>query len=210
MKDSAAATFSGLIDLAAAALGGYALGTNDDFFAGMQNLLHPGRGTFITDKYTDRGKWMDGWESRRKRGPGHDWCIIELGAAGRVYGVDIDTNHFLGNHPPFASLDGLHAPHGTPRVTRPATSGVGLRQGAGGLLALGVLAALAFIGWTVAAPAPPVVPTAGGASDDPLVIEAGRGLYTANCAACHGPAGQGTAYGPTLELAGAAWDETRR
>jgi allantoicase len=114
MKDSGAATFSGLIYLGAAALGGYALGTNDDFFAGMQNLLHPGRGTFIPDKYTDRGKWMDGWESRRKRGPGHDWCIIELGAAGRVYGVDIDTNHFLGNHPPFASLDGLRAPHGTP------------------------------------------------------------------------------------------------
>ena len=101
-------------------------------------------------------------------------------------------------------MHGRHAPHGTARVTRTATSGAGLRQGAGGLLALGVLAALAFIGWTVAAPAPPAMPAAGGASDDPLVIEAGRGLYTANCAACHGPAGQGTAYGPTLELAGAA------
>jgi len=88
MKDSAAATFSGLIDLAAAALGGYALGTNDDFFAGMQNLLHPGRGTFITDKYTDRGKWMDGWESRRKRRPGHDHCIVELGRRGTVLAVD--------------------------------------------------------------------------------------------------------------------------
>ena len=110
---SGSATFTGLVDLAAAAFGGRALGTNDDFFAGIQNLLDPGRGTFIPDKYTDRGKWMDGWESRRKRGPGHDWCIIELGAAGTVYGADIDTNHFLGNHPPFASLDGLRAPRGT-------------------------------------------------------------------------------------------------
>src|SRR3954463_12575372 len=101
MKDTAL-SFNSLIDLASASLGGRALGTNDDFFAGMQNLLQPGRSTFIADKYTDRGKWMDGWESRRKRGPGHDWCIIELGAMGTVYGVDIDTQHFLGNHPPFA------------------------------------------------------------------------------------------------------------
>ncbi|MEO8179548.1 MAG: allantoicase [Deltaproteobacteria bacterium] len=113
MKDTGL-SFSGLIDLASASLGGRALDTNDDFFAGMQNLLRPGRGSFTPDKYTDRGKWMDGWESRRKRGPGHDWCIIELGAPGMVYGVDIDTNHFLGNHPPFASLDGLRAPRGTP------------------------------------------------------------------------------------------------
>jgi allantoicase len=113
MTEVAAASFSGLIDLAAAAFGGRALATNDDFFAGMENLLQPGRGTFIPDKYTERGKWMDGWESRRKRGPGHDWCIVELGASGSVYGVDIDTNHFLGNHPPYASLDGLQAARGT-------------------------------------------------------------------------------------------------
>jgi len=87
---------------------------------------------------------------------------------------------------------------------RHATTGAGLRQGAGGLLALGVLAALAFIGWTVAAPAPPVAPAAGGASDDPLVVEAGRGLYPANCASCHGPAGEGTPNGPSLQHAGAA------
>jgi len=83
----------------------------------MSNLLQPGRGEFIPDKYRDRGKWMDGWESRRKRGPGHDWCIVELGAAGVVYGVDIDTNHFLGNHPPFASLEGLRAPRGSALAT---------------------------------------------------------------------------------------------
>jgi ubiquinol-cytochrome c reductase cytochrome c subunit len=101
-------------------------------------------------------------------------------------------------------VQGRHAAHGTAPVTRDATSVGGLRQGAGGLLALGVLAALAFIGWTVAAPGPPVAPAAGGASDDPAVVQAGRGLYTANCASCHGSAGQGGAYGPSLEHAGAA------
>jgi allantoicase len=55
---------------------------------------------FIEDKYTERGKWMDGWESRRKRVPGHDWCVIQLGLPGVIHGVDVDTNHFLGNAPP--------------------------------------------------------------------------------------------------------------
>ena len=99
------AAFAGLVDLASERIGGKALATSDDFFAEMENLLKPGRGIFIDDKYTDRGKWMDGWESRRKRVPGHDWCVIQLGLPGVVQGVDIDTNHFLGNHPPYASVD---------------------------------------------------------------------------------------------------------
>ncbi|HTB74762.1 MAG TPA: allantoicase [Polyangiaceae bacterium] len=109
--------FTGLVDLAAASLGGRAIGTSDDFFAPMSNLVAPGRGVFVEGKFTDHGKWMDGWESRRKRdlGPGaHDWCVLELGAPGRVLGLDIDTNHFAGNCPQFASVDGLRAPPGTP------------------------------------------------------------------------------------------------
>src|SRR5687768_16295922 len=98
-------TFTSLTDLASERLGGKALVCSDDFFAEKQNLLKPGRGIFIPDKYTNRGKWMDGWESRRKRTPGHDWCIIKLAVSGRIHGVDIDTNHFLGNHPPLASID---------------------------------------------------------------------------------------------------------
>lgn len=98
-------TFTSLIDLASERLGGEALACSDDFFAEKENLLKPGRGIFIADKYTDRGKWMDGWESRRKRTPGYDWCIIKLGASGIIRGLDIDTNFFLGNHPPFASVE---------------------------------------------------------------------------------------------------------
>ncbi len=101
-------SFTNLTDLAAERLGGKALFCSDDFFAEKENLLNPGRGVFIVDKYTDRGKWMDGWESRRKRVPGHDWCIIQLATSGKIHGVDIDTNYFLGNHPPHASIDAIN------------------------------------------------------------------------------------------------------
>jgi allantoicase len=97
----------GQVDLASARVGGATLFANDEFFAEKENLLKPGRGIFIPDKYTDHGKWMDGWETRRRRTPGHDWCIIKLGLRGVIQSVDVDTNHFLGNHPPFASLDAV-------------------------------------------------------------------------------------------------------
>ena len=98
---------AGLVDLASARVGGTTLFANDEFFAEKENLLKPGRGIFIPDKYTDHGKWMDGWETRRRRTPGRDWCVIKLGLRGVIRDVDIDTNHFLGNHPPFASLDAV-------------------------------------------------------------------------------------------------------
>ncbi len=86
--------FAGLIDLAAERLGGKVLYATDDFFAEKENLIKPARGIFIVDKYTDRGKWMDGWESRRKRTQGHDWCVIRLATTGKIKGFDIDTNFF--------------------------------------------------------------------------------------------------------------------
>jgi allantoicase len=99
--------FTQLTDLAAERLGGKVVYATDDFFAEKENLLKPGRGIFITDKYTDRGKWMDGWESRRKRTPGHDWCVVQLATTGKITGFDIDTNFFLGNHPPHASIEAV-------------------------------------------------------------------------------------------------------
>jgi allantoicase len=112
--DSPISTPPGLIDLASARLGGVALLANDEFFAEKENLLKPGRGIFIPEKYTERGKWMDGWETRRRRTPGNDWCVVRLGLRGVIRRVDIDTNHFLGNHPPFASLDALSTPAALP------------------------------------------------------------------------------------------------
>lgn len=97
----------GLVDLASQRVGGKALVANDEFFAPKENLLKSGRGIFIPDKYTSRGKWMDGWETRRRRTPGNDWCVVQLGMRGIIKNIDIDTNHFLGNHPPFASVDAV-------------------------------------------------------------------------------------------------------
>ena len=78
---------------------------SDEFFAAKERLIQPAEPVFIDDKYDDHGKWMDGWESRRRRTPGHDHCILRLGVPGIVHGVDIDTSYFTGNFPPQASID---------------------------------------------------------------------------------------------------------
>lgn len=102
--------FTDLIDLASSRLGGRAIAASDDFFAEKDNLLKPEPAVFIPGKFTDRGKWMDGWESRRKRQPGHDWCVIALGRPGTVAGVNVDTSHFNGNQPEFCTLEGAECP----------------------------------------------------------------------------------------------------
>jgi allantoicase len=97
--------FTELVDLAAERLGGAVLYANDDFFAPKENLLKASQPVFREGVYTDRGKWMDGWESRRRRTPGYDWCIIRLGLAGRLRGVVVDTSYFKGNYPEQCSLE---------------------------------------------------------------------------------------------------------
>lgn len=97
------------VDLVSERVGGETLSCSDDFFAGMENLIKPGRGVFIDDKFTDRGKWMDGWESRRSYGRDNgrefDWCILRLGIKGVIRGFDIDTNYFRGNAPETVSVE---------------------------------------------------------------------------------------------------------
>jgi allantoicase len=97
--------FTELVDLAAEKLGGAVLVANDEFFAARENLLKPSAPVFIEGRYTDRGKWMDGWETRRRRTPGYDWCIIRLGAPGKIRGVVVDTSFFRGNYPEHFSLE---------------------------------------------------------------------------------------------------------
>lgn len=109
-----APAFTRLIDLAAERFGGKVLWCTDDFFAEKENLIKPSKPIFIADKYTDRGKWMDGWESRRKRDPGHDTAVIQLGAAGVIKGFEVDTAHFLGNQPQACSIEACYAPNGLP------------------------------------------------------------------------------------------------
>ncbi len=98
--------FTDLIDLAAARLGGAVLWANDEFFAPKEALLKPQAAEWREHEYTDRGKWMDGWETRRRRSPGHDWCLIRLGLAGVVRGVVIDTAFFRGNYPEQGEVEG--------------------------------------------------------------------------------------------------------
>jgi allantoicase len=97
--------FTDLPDLASARLGGAVVAANDEFFASRENLIKPERPISREGVYTERGKWMDGWETRRRREPGHDWCIVRLGLPGRVRGIVVDTTHFRGNFPEACSLD---------------------------------------------------------------------------------------------------------
>ena len=86
-------------------LGSQVTYATDEFFAAKERLIDPKDPVFIDDKYDDHGKWMDGWESRRKRIPGNDHCVIRLGVPGIVHGVNIDTSFFTGNFPPQISID---------------------------------------------------------------------------------------------------------
>jgi len=93
------------VNLAQPRLGSEVTYATDDFFADKARLIDPAEPRFIPDKYDDNGKWMDGWESRRKRTQGHDWCVIRLGVPGLVAGFEIDTRHFTGNYPPGAEIE---------------------------------------------------------------------------------------------------------
>lgn len=93
------------VNLAHTRLGAKPVFATDEFFAPAERMLKPEPAIFIPGKFDDNGKWMDGWESRRKRVEGYDYCIVKLGSAGVIRGVDIDTSHFNGNQPPAASID---------------------------------------------------------------------------------------------------------
>ncbi len=116
-KRTKSPSFTDLPDLAAERLGGLVIAANDDFFAPKENLVKGSRPEWREAEYTDRGKWMDGWETRRRRTPGHDWAIIRLGLPGVVHGVVIDTSFFTGNYPEHASIEAATA-DGSPSADR--------------------------------------------------------------------------------------------
>jgi len=113
-QDSNDNPFSNLINLAHPRLGAKVVFTTDEWFAPCERMLQPEPAVFIPDKFDDNGKWMDGWETRRKRGEGFDHAIVQLGRPGFIRGVDIDTTHFTGNYPPAASLDACYVADGDP------------------------------------------------------------------------------------------------
>ena len=93
------------VDLAHPRLGTEVTFATDDFFADKSRMIAPEAPVFYPDRFDDHGKWMDGWESRRKRTPGHDHAVLRLGQRGTIAAVDIDTSFFTGNFPPEAMLE---------------------------------------------------------------------------------------------------------
>lgn len=94
------------VNLASPRLGASVEAASDEFFGDKARLLGEADPVFVPGRYDTNGKWMDGWETRRRRGPGHDWCLVRLGVPGRVAFVEIDTRHFTGNYPPAAAVEG--------------------------------------------------------------------------------------------------------
>jgi allantoicase len=103
------ADFRELPDLALRSVGGAVVYANDDAFAAKENLITPGRAVFDPAAFGSQGKVYDGWETRRRRSPGHDEAIVRLGASGVVHGVVVDTAWFTGNYPPEVAVDGICA-----------------------------------------------------------------------------------------------------
>ncbi|MBX3131374.1 MAG: allantoicase [Polyangiaceae bacterium] len=97
--------FTEYLDVASSRLGAGVLYANDEFFAEKENLIKPEPAVFLEHEYTARGKWMDGWESRRRREPGYDFALVRLATPSVLRGVVVDTAFFRGNYPEHCSLD---------------------------------------------------------------------------------------------------------
>jgi allantoicase len=93
----------GHIDLAAAENGALVLTCSDMFFGHRHNLIMPGRAADMSD----------GWETKRRRGPGHDWTIIKLARPGHIQRVEVDTSHFKGNFPESCLLEACNVGNAT-------------------------------------------------------------------------------------------------
>ncbi len=85
-------------------LGAVAVSASDEFFAPVARMLSASEPEWRAGVFDDHGKWMDGWETRRRRTGGHDHCILRLAGPSKLALLDLDTRHFTGNYPPFASL----------------------------------------------------------------------------------------------------------
>jgi allantoicase len=102
---SAAPDFAAHTELSADKVGGKILFATDEWFAAASDVIKYDEPVWKEGLFTEQGKWMDGWESRRKRTAGHDWCIIQLGIPGVVKGITVDTAFFTGNNSPRTSIE---------------------------------------------------------------------------------------------------------
>jgi allantoicase len=112
-----------LPDLARRDVGGAVVSANDEAFATRENLITPGPAVFDPSTFGPKGKVYDGWETRRRREPGHDEAVVRLGAPGVVRGIVVDTAWFTGNYPPEAAVDGLAGDTWVPLVARSPIKG---------------------------------------------------------------------------------------
>ena len=93
------------VDLASRWLGASVMAASDESFGDKENLLDPSPAAFEPGRYGNRGEIVDGWETRRRREPGHDWAIVRLGTPGIVTTIDVDTSFFTGNFPESCSIE---------------------------------------------------------------------------------------------------------
>ena len=84
------------IDLAALENGAVVTGCSNMFYSSPANLLLPGQARVMGD----------GWETSRRRDQANDWVEVRLACAGSVEVVELDTSHFVGNAPGWATLSG--------------------------------------------------------------------------------------------------------
>jgi len=105
---------NGLINLAQSRLGSKIVYKTDEFFAPAKRIISPWPPVFKEGVFDKHGKWMDGWETRRKRNKGHDYLILKLGKPGKIHKVDKDTSYFNGNQPSKISLEACFDKKKTP------------------------------------------------------------------------------------------------
>jgi len=101
--------FKNTVNLAEPKFGSKIIYKTDQFFGAASRILNSQKAIFKEGIYDHHGKWMDGWETRRKRKVGHDYLIIKLGRPGKIFNVDIDTSFFSGNQPSEASLQACYS-----------------------------------------------------------------------------------------------------
>ncbi|OXM65764.1 MULTISPECIES: allantoicase [Amycolatopsis] len=84
------------LDLAALENGARVTGCSNMFYSSPSNLISPGFAAVMGE----------GWETARRRDDGNDWVSVALAGAGVPRLAELDTTHFKGNAPGWASLSG--------------------------------------------------------------------------------------------------------
>ena len=92
---SYAVPFEKYVNLADARLGTKAISVTDDWFADVNRLFQPTPAVWKEGVFDDNGKWMDGWESRRKRFEGYDHAVIRLGVPGSINNLETHTRNLM-------------------------------------------------------------------------------------------------------------------